>query len=172
MAILVVAPTRIILAHLVAGVVPMRTAVIYELSCLEAGIAFVNRVASTLSVGSAGNAIAQRAAGSVDKTTHRRSPLAPCPRTSGSPKFLGEPRCEHAPLSDPGPVPCNRVQSVVLHLTAAFRLVRGRRLPDHVTFFEAPSRSLLTRCVRFTFRSPFPAQHSLPAGHHPLLGRT
>ena len=62
-----------------------------------------------------------------------------------SPKFLGEPRCEHAQPSDPGPVTHNRFS--VSHYCLPHRL--RRRLLGQCADFGAQSRSLFTRCVRF-----------------------
>jgi hypothetical protein len=64
-------------------------------------------------------------------------------------KFLGEPRCEHAPLSDPDPV--TRPRFSASHCCLPHRA-------DGVGFrvtslnFGAPLRGLLTRCVRFARR--------------------
>jgi hypothetical protein len=67
---------------------------------------------------------------------------------SGSPRFLGNPSCSHAPLSDPG----GPAQSHRLDWTdTAFRI------PDDVgpafnRAFEALSRGLTARCLRFATR--------------------
>jgi hypothetical protein len=85
-----------------------------------------------------------------------------------SPKFLGEPRCEHALLFDPGPVTPNRfLCESLLPSTATdgvgFRATCRISGPNH------------TACSLAIYASPevspHPTQDSLPAGHHPMLDR-
>ena len=85
-----------------------------------------------------------------------------------SPKFLGEPQCEHAPLSDPGPVTHNRFSVASLLPSAPAYGVGFRATCRFRGSMTRPAHSLCTLRPR---RSPLRTQHSLPAGHHPLLDR-
>jgi len=79
----------------------------------------------------------------------------------------GEPRCEHAPLHDPGgPTPPGTTARTLLS-SAKEQDVDSRNGFD----FEARSRGLLAPCVRFAPRRyPRRTQHSVPAGAYPLPG--
>ena len=79
-----------------------------------------------------------------------------------SPKFPGEPRREHAPHFDPGPVTHNRFS--VRHFCLPPR--PRRRLPGDMRNFGALSRSLFTRCVRFAPRV-FPRNATLASSWEP-----
>jgi len=83
-------------------------------------------------------------------------------------KFLGEPHCEHAPLSDPDPVTCPRFSACHCCLPRC----GWCRLPDHIAGFRSSHHAACSLAVYASpGESPLRPQHSLPAGHHPLLDR-
>jgi len=84
-----------------------------------------------------------------------------------SPKFLGEPRCEHAPLCDPGPVTPNRFQRA----TSAFHLGQGVGFQATCRISGLYDAACSLAVYASLGGSPLKTQHSLPAGHHPLLER-
>jgi hypothetical protein len=77
-----------------------------------------------------------------------RSPSRPA--ATGPPRFLGNPHV-HAPLSDPGGSVGRDLFGAAPLLVARRRCLPPfrRRRPHHTHPFEAPSRGLHTRCLRF-----------------------
>jgi hypothetical protein len=100
------------------------------------------------------------------------SAVAPFRSVTGEHQVSQVPRralCEHAPLYDPGPVERHRLSCVPLLPSArGTASASGLRSP-----FSGLNHAAYSLAV-YTSRngSPRPAQHSLPAGHHPLLDRT
>jgi hypothetical protein len=79
---------------------------------------------------------------------------------SGPPRFLGSPSRRHAPLSDPGSPSCSH------HVEHDWYCLppTGRRRHYHENDFEALSRGLPARCLRFAaWVTPGLAQDSLLA---------